>query len=228
MRENPSWERSLRGKQDGRMHADFSGLGRTCCKREKYEATEPVGLTREDCIWSGVQGRYVPMRRYTIDKTIQSETATPRWEVMKAPRFSYGTDKHSMSEEIFCNDITTWYLAPLDIWHQIERSMLRSLGRQIFWSWDKSLQTMGLHFVLRGEKIYLALPPNMTSKSSQLFATSGSSLLASSISSRLQHGRYKQMAPDTFLPLLQNFMTYVRSKHCLVHFRFSTDKSQHI
>ena len=31
-------------EQDGRLRANASGLGRTCCKRERYEATEPVRL----------------------------------------------------------------------------------------------------------------------------------------------------------------------------------------
>ena len=35
---------------DGKLRANFSGLGRICCKRERYEATEPVRLTSEDCI----------------------------------------------------------------------------------------------------------------------------------------------------------------------------------
>ena len=39
----------LARKQDGRLYASPSALGRTRCKRERYEATEPVHLAREDC-----------------------------------------------------------------------------------------------------------------------------------------------------------------------------------
>ena len=37
-------------EQDGRLHANPSALEKTCCKRERHEATEPVRSTREE--WS--------------------------------------------------------------------------------------------------------------------------------------------------------------------------------
>ena len=51
-RDNPSWERSsFENKMADCMPIPLI-LGRICCKRERYEATELVRLIREDCIFS--------------------------------------------------------------------------------------------------------------------------------------------------------------------------------
>ena len=55
-------------EQDGRLRANASSLGRICCKRERYEATEPVRLTREGCIssWSHKDGAHRFWQKFIV------------------------------------------------------------------------------------------------------------------------------------------------------------------
>ena len=68
-------------EQSGRLHANLSGLGRTCCKRERYAATEPVRLTREDCICLLLISIFDTLW-YVIWWTLDQAFTSPRGQLM--------------------------------------------------------------------------------------------------------------------------------------------------
>ena len=123
LKENAWWGALLR-EQDGRLHASSSALGRISCKRERYEATEPVCLIGEYCIslicWKLLHLCWharADQSSLHIESRANISLTLGIWEMFSKANLRYARTSHHIHRQVF-KWLYSGRFDTLDVWAQ--------------------------------------------------------------------------------------------------------------